>query len=48
MSRFRSVRIGAIVIPASKDEAFCPGSVSAHESHRQAFTEADVFDCLQS
>lgn len=48
MSRFRSVRIGAIVIPASKDEAFCREAFRRMNLTGKAFTEADVFDCLQS
>ena len=48
MSRFRSVRIGAIVIPASKDEAFCREAFRRMNLTGKAFTEADVFDCLGS
>lgn len=47
MSRFRSVRIGAIVIPA-KDETFCREVFRRMNLTGKAFTEADVFDCLRS
>lgn len=48
MNRFRQVRIGAIVIPASKDETFCREVFRRMNLTGKAFTEADVFDCLNS